>query len=106
MKKETKAVKEILKSKYTKDKFKLKYVESNSYLDTSDKIIVFCEENVNLEDVKDLLKKYTKGIVIYIQDEKILFGCDCDDRKIYSIDMSEFIKVDLLKNIEIKNRKL
>lgn len=104
MRQETKAIKEILKSKYPIDKFKLQYREPSNYAYSSDKIIVTCDKGINIDDVIELLKKYTSGIKIYKYGD-VASSFRFDDGKIYSVDSDGFIEVDMLEFIEVKCSK-
>ena len=104
MRKETKAIKEILKSKYPTYKFKLQYREPSNYVFSSDKIVVTCDKDINIDDVIELLKKYTYGIQIYKNGE-VASSWRIVDKKIYSVDTEEYTEVDMLEFIEVKNVK-
>ena len=104
MRKETKAIKEILKSKYSTDKFKLQYKEPSNYVDSSDKIIVTCDKDICTDEVIELLKKFTSGIKIYKQGD-IMSAWKLVDGKIYSVDTETYTEVDMLEFIEIRSSK-
>ena len=104
MRKETKAIKEILKSKYSTDKFKLQYKEPSNYVDCSDKIIVTCDKDICTDDVIELLKKFTSGIKIYKQGD-IMSAWKLVEGKIYSVDTETYTEVDMLEFIEVRSSK-
>lgn len=105
MRKETKAIKEILKSKYSTDKFMLQYKEPSNYVDSSDKIIVTCDKDICTDDVIELLQKFTSGIKIYKQGN-IMSAWKLVEGKIYSVDDTKtYIEVDMLEFIEVRSSK-
>lgn len=105
LRKETKAIKEILKSKYSTDKFMLQYKEPSNYVDSSDKIIVTCDKDICTDDVIELLQKFTSGIKIYKQGN-IMSAWKLVEGKIYSVDDTKtYIEVDMLEFIEVRSSK-
>lgn len=65
MREQTKAIKEILKTKYPISKFKLKYVETSNYIDGSDKIVVTCDKDIDVDDIVSLIKDNIRGIAAF-----------------------------------------
>ncbi len=105
MREQTKVIKEILKDKFPSDEFKLKYVETNNYVDTSDKIILTCNRGFDVDNVIRVLKEYTFGIKIYKQGDGASVWKDVEG-KIYSLDKKEYVLADLLEFIEVRSSKL
>lgn len=105
MREQTKAIKEILKNKFPFDEFKLKYVEKNNYIDTSDKIILTCNRGFDVDNIVKILNEYTFGIKIYKQGDVVSVWNDVEG-KIYSLDKKEYILADLLEFIEVRSSKL
>lgn len=104
MRKETKVIKEILKSKYPTNKFKLQYKEPSNYVDSSDKIIITCDKDICIDEVIELLKKFTSGIKIYKQGD-IMSAWKLVEGKIYSVDSEAYTEVDMLEFIEVRSSK-
>ena len=102
MREQTKAIKEILKSKYSTDKFKLQYKEPSNYVDSSDKIIVTCDKDIDIDEVINLLNKYTYGIQVYKQGSMAI-TCGNIEPKIYSVDMQSYTDADVMEFIEVRS---
>lgn len=105
MRKETKAIKDILKSEYPINKFKVQYREPSNYVYTSDKIIVTCDKDINIDSVIELLKKYVIGIKVY-KKGSIASASGLGAGKIFSVDSDNFVDVDMLEFIEVGSSKL
>ena len=105
MREQTKAIKEILKEKFPSDKFKLKYIEVNNYIDTSDKIILTCDRGFNTDDVIKVLNEYTYGIKIYKQGDVVSVWRDVEG-KIYYLDKKEYVLAEMLEFIEVRSSNL
>lgn len=104
MRQETKAIKEILKSKYHINKFKVHYVKTHNYIDHSDRIIVTCDRDIDIDDVIDLLDHYTYGIKIYRQGSMASSSWNIEP-KIYSLDTQSYIDADVMEFIEVRSSK-
>lgn len=64
-----------------------------------------CDKDINIDDVIELLKKYVIGIKVYKQGSiasswRIVAG------KIFSVDSDNFVEVDMLEFIEVRNSRL
>lgn len=100
MREQTKAIKDILKSEYPINKFRLKYVETSNYVYGSDKVIVTCDKDICIDDVIKLLKEYTFGIKVYKQGSLESLGGNFDAR-IYTVDMKSYVDADAMEFIEV-----
>ena len=99
MRTQTKAIKDILKNKYPTSKFKLSYKTTYNYIDHSDRVVVKCDKNIDVDEVIQLLKEYTSGIGIYKTGSMAMSrGAE---PKIYFIDKSYYIDADLMEFIEV-----
>lgn len=105
MREQTKAVKNILKSKYPINKFKVQYKSTHNYIDHSDRIVVICDRDINICEVIELLNKYTYGIKVYEQGSMASVGGQMETR-IYSINMETYVDADLMEFIEVRSSKL
>lgn len=65
MREQTKAIKKILKSKYPISKFRLKYVKTSNYIDSSDKIVITCDRDIDVDDVISLIKDNIRGMAVF-----------------------------------------
>lgn len=108
MKQETKAIKEILKSKYPTRKFKVHYAKTHNYIDYSDRIIVTCDRgadiDADIDAVIDLLNKYIYGIQVYKQGSMASSSGNIEPR-IYSLDMQSYIDADVMEFIKVRCSK-
>lgn len=102
LREQTKAIKEILKSKYPAEKFKVHYAETHNYIDHSDRIIVTCDRDIDIDKVINLLNKYTYGIQVYKQGSMATTGGNIEP-KIYSVDMQSYTDADIMEFIEIRS---
>lgn len=102
MREQTKAIKEILKSKYPAEKINVRYAETHNYIDQSDRIIVTCDRDVNIDEVINLLNKYTYGIQVYKQGSMATTYGNIEP-KIYSVDMQSYIDADVMEFIEVRS---
>lgn len=102
MREQTKAIKEILKSKYQAEKIKVCYVGTHNYIDHSDRIIVTCDRDVDIDEVINLLNKYTYGIQVYKQGSMAITGGNIEP-KIYSVNMQSYIDADVMEFIEVRS---
>ena len=100
LREQTKAIKDILKSEYPINKFRLKYVEASNYVYGSDKVIVTCDKDICIDDVIKLLKEYTFGIKVYKQGSLESLGGNFDAR-IYTVDMKSYVDADAMEFIEV-----
>lgn len=103
MRQETQLIKEILKSKYPDKKFKFQYRTPRQYIDTSDKLVVTCE-NMDINDVVSTLKKYTRYIGVYEKGSIASVWSRTIESQIFSINENKFIDCDSLEFIEVRNK--
>lgn len=104
MRQETKLIKDILNNEFPNQKFKFRYIQARNYIDSSDKIKITCEKNLDIEDVIKCISKYVLGIKTYrkgsvatIYEPYNIFN----HPKIMSIVYGEWIDVDVLEFIEV-----
>lgn len=101
MRVQTMAIRDILKSKYPTGKFKLAYKTTHNYIDRSDRVVVKCDKNIDVDEVIKLLKEYTSGIGIYKTGSMAMSrGAE---PKIYAMVIDEWIDTDLMEFIEVGN---
>lgn len=100
MRKETKLIKNILKSKFPNSIFSIRYKVATQYYDTSDKIII-CVKEEKYENIKKLLSNYVKNIKITKYGELVSIS-GFSTPLIYDIENNVWVDVDMLEFIEIK----
>lgn len=106
MREETKLIKEILKSKYPDKKFKLQYRQASSYYNSSDKLIITIEKNININDVISLIKQNTSGIAVFKKGDIGMihenYG-QFNTPKIWLSDSKKWFDADVMEFIEVRN---
>lgn len=100
MRKETKLIKNILKSEYPNIVFSIRYKIASQYYDTSDKVII-CVKEEKYENIKKLLSNYVKNIKITKYGELVSIS-GFSTPLIYDIKNNVWVDVDMLEFIEIK----
>jgi len=98
---DTKLIKQILVQEFPNNKFSLKHKRPSNYIDSSDKIIITCKQEIK-NNVKTAIDKYTNNIKIYESGSCASIGGDfCS--KIYNTKSEKFVDADI-EFIEIKSR--
>lgn len=108
MREQTKVIKEILKTKYPISKFKLKYVETNNYIDGSDKIVVTCDRDIDVDDVILLIKNNIRGIAVFKTGDVGIIHENYNQFNEPQIQLLDgtWLDADVMEFIEICNSKL
>ena len=102
MRKETKVLKELLKAKFPNAQFHIRYKETTNYIDTSDKIVITCDNSVSIDDVVCYLKENTSKMAVYKNNEYASIGGDYES-KIKSV-TGEWIDADMVEFIQVKEQ--
>ena len=106
MREETKLIKEILKSKYSDKKFMLQYRQASSYYNSSDKLIITIEKDININDVISLIKQNTSGIAVFKKGDIGMihenYG-QFNTPKIWLSDSKKWFDADVMEFIEVRN---
>lgn len=97
---ETRFIKEIIKSKYPKLGFTIRYKTVKNYAYSSDTIIIKLYKSDYVDDVINLLKKHVSGIGIYKTGEVASMNGSYN-AKIANINFTEYIEPDLMEFIEV-----
>lgn len=108
MRQETRLIKEILKSEYPDKKFKLKYRLARNYIDSSDKLIVTCSSDVDMNEVIDVLRKYVVCIKVSEEGEVesiYLHYGRTNIPRIFSLESHEWVETDLMEFIEVRKER-
>ena len=100
MRKETRAVKKILKHYYPETKFGVKIKDSYS-VEVADKMIVECAADLDADEVVKCLCMHTEGICIYKQGEPIVTS-ESEEAKIILPKKAGTIDGELLGLIEVR----
>lgn len=100
IRRETLAIKQLLKELYPNEIFSVQLKQPSSYIWNSDKIIIRCSKSVNVQDVIHLLKQHAYGIDIY---EKGSIGTIFNTKNTPYIKMSngDRVDMDLVEFIEV-----
>lgn len=109
MREQTRAIRDILKTKYPISKFKLKYVETSNYIDGSDKIIITCDKDVCVEDIISLIKNNIIGIAVFKQGDIGMISESYgkhNNPQILLVDTNEWLDADVMEFIEVRSSKL
>ena len=101
MRQETKLIKEILKKEYPDKRFKLQYRRPRNYIDSSDKINVICEKDMDIDEVIHILNNYTHAIEVYKKGSIGMISCRETWSEIFSINENKYVECDLLEFIEV-----
>lgn len=106
MREETKLIKEILKSKYPDKKFNLQYRQASSYYNSSDKLIITIEKDININDVISFIKQNTSGIAVFKKGDIGMihenYG-QFNTPKIWLSDSKKWFDADVMEFIEVRN---
>lgn len=109
MRQETKTIKNILISKYPDKKFKFQYRQASSYYNSSDKLIITIDENVDIDDVVLLIKQNTKGIAVFKQGDIGMIHENYNqfnEPKIWLSNSKEWFDADVMEFIEVRRKQL
>ena len=107
LRQETKLIKEILKSKYPNKKFEFQYRQPSSYYNSSDKLVITIEKDIDINDVISLIKQNTKGIAVFKKGDIGMihenYG-QYNEPKIWLADSKKWFDADVMEFIEVKNK--
>lgn len=107
LRQETKTIKDILISKYPDKKFKFQYRQASSYYNSSDKLIITIDENVDIDDVVLLIKQNTKGIAVFKQGDIGMIHENYNqfnEPKILLSNSKEWFDADVMEFIEVRRK--
>lgn len=103
MRQETRLIKEILKSKYPDKKFKFQYRQPSSYYNSSDKLIITIEKNIDIDEVISIVNENTKGIKVFKYGScATIRNIVYNEPKIRILNSEEWFDADVMEFIIIK----